>query len=674
MKFAIGIHNHQPVGNFDSVVEEAYQLSYWPFLRAFEAHDGLKLNLHNSGPVWDFVLRKHPEYVALVKKLVAAGRLELLTGGYYEPILPIIPEPDRVGQIRKLTRFLSDELGARARGMWLAERVWEPHLPGSLAKAGVQWCITDDAHFRAAGVPEDQLDGWYLTEDLGATVGVVPINRSLRLAIPFTPAPATLRLLDELAETRRDGLVVFADDGEKFGVWPKTQEIVYGQKWLEQFFEGLVKRRSRVQTVLLSDAVASSRPRARVYLPSASYPEMQGWALPPEQGKTLDRLRGKLRFEGLAERYEGLVQGAHWRSFLARYPEANRLHKRVLDVSRRMHDDDRMTGPDALDALWRAQCNCAYWHGAFGGLYFPHLRGALYTNLLEAEMTLERHLTQGWGVIDVRDVDADGQADVVARTAFLNVFFSTVGGACFELDHKASKTNLGDTLARRPEAYHAEGGTYDAEPRDSFLDRFYEPGARLAPRPEDRGDFARGIWDVAVEPTEPLAPGVDAPLVFTLSRTGVVAGVPVQIEKIVRVARRMGRLLVKYTVRPAGEARLDARFAVELNWGMQAGHTPDERFVEVDGSKPSDRRLGATAEHAGVSTVRVSDTWRKVAASVKVSRPATLWRYPVETQSRMVTGNERLFQAVGLELGWDLALAPDGAFTVELDLNVEALP
>ena len=48
MKFAIGIHNHQPVGNFDSVVEEAYLLSYWPFLQAFAKHEGLKLNLHAS--------------------------------------------------------------------------------------------------------------------------------------------------------------------------------------------------------------------------------------------------------------------------------------------------------------------------------------------------------------------------------------------------------------------------------------------------------------------------------------------------------------------------------------------------------------------------------------------------------------------------------------------------
>jgi len=662
LKFAIGIHNHQPVGNFDSVVEEAYQLSYWPFLNAFARADGLKLNLHNSGPVWDFVRAKHPEYVTLVKKLVAEGRLELLTGGYYEPILPIIPEEDRVGQIRKLSRFLEHELGAKPRGMWLAERVWEPHLPRSLQAAGVGFCITDDEHFRAAGVRESEMNGWFLTEDLGATVGVVPINRPLRHAIPFSSVPATLHLLDELAERDPDGLVLFADDGEKFGVWPETKVLVYDKKWLEHFFEGLIKRARRVETVLLSDAIDARRPAGRVYLPSASYSEMMSWALPPEQGKTLDRLRGKLRFEGLLERYEGLVQGAHWRSFLAKYPEANRLHKRVLGVSRAVHAAGAVSsslGDGPLDALWQAQCNCAYWHGAFGGLYFPHLRGALWSKLLEAEAAVPRR--EPFSCI-VEDVDCDGHADVVVRTPHLNAFWSTQDAALYELDHLPTRTNLCDTLARRPEAYHAEGGTYDAQPRDCFLDRFYPRGAHLSPRAEDCGTFA------------PASVQVDG-ATFTLTREGSVktaaGAVPVKIVKRVTTSSSGPQIEVAYKVTPA--VRLEMRFAVELNFGMQAGHTPDERFVEVNGSKPTDRRLGATAEHQAVERVRVADTWRKVAVTVVPSRAAVLWRYPVETQSRMITGAERLFQAVGLELGWDLDLPAGQPFAVQLVLQLEAL-
>src|SRR3977135_936063 len=39
----------------------------------------------------------------------------------------------------------------------------------------------------------------------------------------------------------------------------------------------------------------------------------------------------------------------------------------------------------ATTHLLRAQCNDAYWHGIFGGLYAPHLRTALWRELIQAE-------------------------------------------------------------------------------------------------------------------------------------------------------------------------------------------------------------------------------------------------------------------------------------------------
>ena len=38
-----------------------------------------------------------------------------------------------------------------------------------------------------------------------------------------------------------------------------------------------------------------------------------------------------------------------------------------------------------MRALFRGQCNCAYWHGVFGGVYLFHIRAANYANLLDAE-------------------------------------------------------------------------------------------------------------------------------------------------------------------------------------------------------------------------------------------------------------------------------------------------
>src|SRR5216117_3789964 len=69
--------------------------------------------------------------------------------------------------------------------MWLAERVWEPHLPRVLAQAGVEYVLLDDSHFAQAGLDPDALGGYYLTEDQGVRLRVFPISQRLRYLIPF---------------------------------------------------------------------------------------------------------------------------------------------------------------------------------------------------------------------------------------------------------------------------------------------------------------------------------------------------------------------------------------------------------------------------------------------------------------------------------------------------------
>ncbi len=38
LRLVLVFHNHQPVGNFDGVFEQAYQDSYLPFLDVFEQY------------------------------------------------------------------------------------------------------------------------------------------------------------------------------------------------------------------------------------------------------------------------------------------------------------------------------------------------------------------------------------------------------------------------------------------------------------------------------------------------------------------------------------------------------------------------------------------------------------------------------------------------------------
>jgi 4-alpha-glucanotransferase len=50
LRLCLVLHNHQPIGNFDGVFEQAYQDSYLPFLDVFDCYPDVKIGLHTSGP------------------------------------------------------------------------------------------------------------------------------------------------------------------------------------------------------------------------------------------------------------------------------------------------------------------------------------------------------------------------------------------------------------------------------------------------------------------------------------------------------------------------------------------------------------------------------------------------------------------------------------------------
>src|SRR5947199_95361 len=79
--------------------------------------------------------------------------------------------------------------------MWLAERVWEPHMPKILSENRIEYTLVDDSNFLMTGMTEDQMDGAYLSEEQCVALKVLPIRKDLRYAIPFHDPGETLTLL-----------------------------------------------------------------------------------------------------------------------------------------------------------------------------------------------------------------------------------------------------------------------------------------------------------------------------------------------------------------------------------------------------------------------------------------------------------------------------------------------
>ena len=68
------IHNHQPVGNFDFIFERAFNQAYRPFFEVLSAHPNIRMSMHFSGILLDWLEANHPEHIASLRKSVQAGQ------------------------------------------------------------------------------------------------------------------------------------------------------------------------------------------------------------------------------------------------------------------------------------------------------------------------------------------------------------------------------------------------------------------------------------------------------------------------------------------------------------------------------------------------------------------------------------------------------------------------
>ncbi len=496
IRFVFGVHLHQPVGNFEHVFAEHLRDVYLPLIDHTERAGFLPLTLHVSGPLLEWIDAREPAFLDRIARLAGEGRLELLLAGFDEPILAALPRADRVEQIGRMREFLHRRLGVRAAGLWLTERVWEPDLAADLADAGVGYALVDDRHFLVSGFTREQLHRPWRTEHDGRGVGLLAIDERLRYLIPFRPPEETAAYLRSLRAAGHP-LAVLADDGEKFGGWPGTLDWVYTRGWLDRFLGAMreLMDAGEMRLVTGADAVRDVPCAGLAYLPTASYREMEQWSLPAGPQARLHALEHELGAERIAGPVGALVRGSHWRNFLVRYAESNRMHKTMVALSALCRE--RGDPPAARRAVSRAQCNDAYWHGVFGGLYLPVLRNAVWRQLAIAERELRAGETLA---CESRDIDGDGHEELWVHSAAFSALVSPRrGGAVETLVRFADEVNLADTLTRRREAYHetyheaakaaANGGHGDGGGLASIHD--IEKAARLAELPPaDRDDRA----------------------------------------------------------------------------------------------------------------------------------------------------------------------------------------
>ncbi len=691
--FIFCLHNHQPIGNFDHIFEWAYKDCYNETIEILKDYPEFRFAVHHSGPLLEWISEHHPEYLHNIRMMSERGQVEVIGGGFYEPIFSIISEDDIKGQIKMMQDFCHDEFGKSPVGFWTAERVWDPDIPQLVSGFNLEYTILDDIHFRYAGVPAEKLYGYFLVERLDRKLGVYPIDKFLRYSIPFKLPEETVHYFRERFDTLGDIAFVYGDDGEKFGLWPDTYQWVFNERWLRNFVEAIL-REDWIKMTLPSEYKASHPPVDRVYLTQGSYFELSEWALPPKAAVKLININKEINEWHREGDFYPFLKGGVWNNFLNKYPESNAINKRTLllskEIARYEAEHNRECSIEKKE-LYKGECNCAYWHGLFGGVYLGNLRHALHEHVLKSE----KHLLERKGTNEIHLLEEDfwneGQNQILIRKKDQSVVLVPfLGGTMSEFGIYKYAFNICNVVQRRYEAYHDVLNEFDDNEMDnpgeakSIHDRVtvkekglhkylvFDRSRRYSfkdvimneiPTSEDLMFGAADVYDCGLLKYDYDLIHEKDDTTVSLSRIIDFENDRISLLKKFQITNDLLGIRAEYNITSVK----NPYFGVELNINLLGGHDED-RFYEIENLAREDAYLDSIGTSEQVNRFALVDGHFNFKISCRISQEVTLLRYPVYTVSQSDSGFEKNFQGSSLLLIFKLE---EGVTRFHIKVSVE---
>ena len=366
------------------------------------------------------------------------------------------------------------------------------------------------------------------------------------------------------------------------------------------------------------------------------------------------------------------------------WPGLDRAARREASETAASPGDRARLLTEAQGHLLASQCNDAYWHGVFGGLYAPHLRSALFRNLIQAEVLLDQaEGAEGNSPLRARreDFDVDGREEILLDHPTVAMIVRPAdGGTVSSLRFKPARAELVNSLMRRPEAYHAlvrkhvgsketpKAGPasihdlvlskeanleallrYDRYPRHLF--RTYVFSARKGWREfsllnlEENEVLAGGAWK---EDARPAPAGAVQLENSTLIQIGDCA-MSLQARKTLAASAEGETCRFECRTSLASDQPCMVKMAVgtELVINLLAPSAPDRYFLANGVRRPLDFRGEIDA-----TNLTLVDEWQRVIISLVAEPRPRWWIVPIETISQSESGFERVYQGSAILAVW----------------------
>ena len=420
--------------------DRMYLTVYKPLARFLYSHPEFKFSFSFTGPQLLYYKKKRNEFLTIIKELVERNQVEIIGGGFYAPVLPLLFPVDRNTQIDMLSTEIRQTVGKRPRGITMFADIWDSSLVNNLQTCGIEYTLLD-----SNSIPENKRNFLYnIMHDLGKTVEIFPYYNEF---IPSADTPCdifdkTITKAVEKAEKLDDYFQINPDKIIVLSMNFETISQLVEAKWFEKFADYLKNTTdTRIKTGIIDEYRKNQDIMIPAYIPTAMNKTLSDWC------GYLVRNRNKSSFPNNVY------------NFMEIYQSCRNLYNRItyMTILINQYKNDKMRKKAAREKLLEAQSGnallCTY-NGPYANT--SHRQNA-YRSLITAEkfMNEDGKFTE---TISRFDYTNDGLNEYICRMKGYFAYISLLGGAVQELDVMKNCGNYADNLSRVFEYDGAEDG------------------------------------------------------------------------------------------------------------------------------------------------------------------------------------------------------------------------
>lgn len=623
--------------------ERDYQSVYKPIVKFLYANPGFKVAFSFNGVQLEYIQKKYSEFIEILKQLISRKQVEIIGGGFYDPVFPLLLPVDRTGQIEKLTSQIRFLTGKRPRGVSICGSIWDYSLITSFNTCGMDYVFLDESL-----IPSEKLKFIpLLMSEKGKSISILPLYQTLK------PDP------DQSAYEYREELVKKVQKMSKsvpsyFYDSPRSASIIFSHGefasllqsgWFEQFYRacreditGSVELQTPVTALKETDA------RLPAYIYSGMNGEIAQWGIKPYESVKLDK------------RYPTTIY-----DFFQIYPQSNALYNRMLYVSMLVQQShgDKIRKNTAREKLWEAQNGDGFICTSKGAFVSSSFRQQAYKKLTEAEKILREcgHFKESINTIDYTN---SGIKDYVCRMNRYFAVISKLGGAVRELDVFQNSGNFADNLNR---AQDFEGFTDDYD-RGLFIDHVFDDAefdAYLENKPTGTEIFSNYLYTETKFSEQHSEICLEASAHYKNRQ---------QILLKKKYITNSNGMMIQYILKNESTQPLKAKFAVESSFAQTNFNQKDFNAFKLEilsdsmkkeiDTKSSSYALNESGKLSDVEGIWITDTDNNISFVYEPNESCGLSFVPIIFNRPEYTTGEIVPASMTFSstLFWDIELAP----------------